>query len=175
MIRLFDRWSISCLPLSLIRCGSLDLLYPRRWQPVDSTRGQRLLSPQPLGHSWWFHHGTDRQGGQRENQYITEWKSKTMCGRKKRYIDTHLMWTMREIQTSNIHPCFDHLLQFGDGSWCRTWEEAEEAKGHFTFRVTRISLGFGLLLKTKPTIWICLLYFIGQEKTTTMKMVSSLS
>lgn len=71
--RLFDRWSIASLPLSLIRCGSLDPSYPRRWQQADNTRDQRLSSPLPLGCFWWFRCGTGRQtrGG------MIEWKTKT--------------------------------------------------------------------------------------------------
>lgn len=55
-----DWWSITCSPLSLIRCGSLDPSYPKRWQRVDNTRGQKLLSPPPLWCFWWFHRGTER-------------------------------------------------------------------------------------------------------------------
>lgn len=33
---------------------------------------------------------------------------------------THLMGPVREIQTSDVHPGFDHLLELGDGSGGRT-------------------------------------------------------
>lgn len=130
--RLFDRGSITCLPLSLIRYGSLDPSYPRRWQQADNTGDQRLSSPLPLGRFWWFHCGTDRQtqgGRQAGNQYMIEGKTKTCvykyCERRytEKHMHTYFMWAMREIQTSNIHPCLDHLLEFGDWSGCRAWKE----------------------------------------------------
>lgn len=109
--------TLTCSPLSLNPCGSPDLLYPKQWLLVDSTRDQRLRSPPPLWCFWWCHRGTEghrvrMRQSEKNKAGVCTWLLLWQMDNRDEYSVrcTYFMRAVREIQASNIHSSLDHLL-----------------------------------------------------------------
>lgn len=152
-------------PLWPVQCGFLDPSYPGQWRWTDNTEGQRLWSPRPLWCFWLFQRGTD---GQEDTHTHTErvWGQSVICVTVIIYFSSmflydikrsYFTWAVWEVQTSDVHPSFDHLLEFGNGPGRRTWQKDKVIKLYNTLPIHTIhTFGQNLLF---TILYCCPLVF----------------